>query len=145
MGPATRISYNMRTHRLPTGIAMGAVCAVEFGMLSLPLVPLFLSPKAPKDEFYGLAMLGEAFIIGGVAALLGFATGLAGVLKYYRLETARRIKHVFAAVAIALGVALAAIAAFEKSNEGLFWAVACSATALAIGLVKAFNTPIATD
>ncbi len=124
---------------------MGAVCALELAILSLPLVPFMLGSKAPRDEFYGLAMVGEAFVVGGFAGLVGFAAGLVAVLRFYRSETARRIGHILAAIAIAFGVALAGIAAFPKSNEGIELAAVASAVALAIGLVKAFNTPIAID
>ncbi len=131
--------------RLPTGLAMGALCALELAILSLPLVPVLLGARAPRDEFYGLAMVGEAFVVGGFAGLLGFAAGLVVVLRFYRPETARRIRQALAAIAIAFGVALAGIAAFPKSNEGIELAAVTSGVALAIGLVKAFNTPIATD
>jgi uncharacterized membrane protein HdeD (DUF308 family) len=124
---------------------MGAICALELAMLSLPLVPVLLSTKAPHDEFYGLAMVGEAFVVGGFAALLGFAGGLVAVLRFYRADTARRIRHVLAAIAIAFGVALAGVAVFPKSNEGIELAALASGIALVIGLMKAFNTPIATD
>jgi len=124
---------------------MGALCALELALLSLPLVPMLVGGNAPRDEFYGLAMVSEAFIVGGIAGLLGFAGGLVAVLRFYRPETARRIRRTMAAVAIALGVALAGIAAFPKSNGGIGFAAIVSGIALAAGLVKAFNTPIATD
>jgi hypothetical protein len=139
------MKYYMRLPRLRTGLAMGLICALELAILSLPLVPFMLSSRAPHDEFYGLAMVGEAFVVGGFAGLLGFAAGLALVLRFYRPETARRIRHALAAVAIAFGVALAGVAVFPKSNEGIQLAALSSGIALAIGLVKAFNTPIATD
>ena len=135
----------MRVPRLPAGLAMGALCALELAVLSLPLVPVLMNAHASHAEFYGLAMLGEAFVVGGFAGLFGFAGGLVAVLRFYRPETARRIRHALAAVAIAFGVALAGIVAFPKSNEGIELAAISSGVALAIGLVKAFNTPIATD
>src|SRR5580698_4481452 len=109
----------MRAPRLPTGLAMGALCALELAVLSLPLVPVLMNTQTSRAEFYGLAMLGEAFVVGGFAGLFGFAGGLVVVLRFYRPETARRIRRTLAAIAIAFGVALAGIVAFPKSNEGI--------------------------
>jgi hypothetical protein len=127
--------------RFASAFAMAILGAVQLAILSMPLAPLFLSSKGPRDEFYGIAMLGTAVIIGGIAALVGFVAGLTIVLTHYRENTAARFKRVLNALTISIASGSIGVFVFAKSDFGLLWAVTLSGVALAIGLPVALRRP----
>jgi hypothetical protein len=121
--------------RLSLGLLMAILTAVESAILCMPLIPLIFTTRGPKDEFSGIAKLAEVVIVGGIAAIVGFAAGYTIALRYYRAETAARIKRILWTLAVSIAVAAVGVFGFASTDTELLSAVVVSGMSLLVGLI----------